>query len=62
MDFCRSCESVWLGCREVMMMGTTVCRRLPKETTKIDGERVGEGKETSVVEEATRSSVEKEEL
>ena len=43
-------------------MNTTARCRAPRESVKIDGERVGEGKETSVVEEATRSSAEREEL
>lgn len=44
------------------MMSTTPRRRSPQEIVKIDGEQVGEEKETSVFEEATRSSVEREEL
>ena len=57
----RSCHRVCLDCGKVMMK-TTARRRAPQESDKIDGERVGEGKETSVVEEATKSSAEREEL
>ena len=64
-DFCN-CRSVWMWedndkyktCSKSMYL---YCRS-PQKTNKVDGDQVEGGKEPSSVEEASKSSVEKEEL